>query len=165
MSPNQELQSLNPDTIIELFEVDLQIVQDVVLRFCNSQQSDDRPIVFDGQLYQAWPIEAEGFEISSQGSLPEPVISISNYQSALSALLLAYKPAGAKVTRRRIFARHLDGGSEPNPNAEFPRDIFVLDSWRENQLFCSFRLITELEYLRIHTPRRRVVSLRYGREE
>ncbi|MEO0826780.1 MAG: hypothetical protein AAFY67_14125, partial [Cyanobacteria bacterium J06642_9] len=81
-----------------------------------------------------------------------------------SALLLAYKPAGAKVTRRRIFAKHLDLGSSPNPAAEFPSDIFILDSWQENQLFCRFRLITELEYLRTNIPRRRVVALRYGEE-
>ena len=161
----QELQSLTQDAIVELFEVDISSNSvNETLRFCNSQQTDDRPIVFDGKLYQAWPIEAEGFEISSQGSLPEPVISISNYQSALSALLLAYKPAGAKVTRRRIFAKHLDSGSSPNPAAEFPPDIFILDSWQENQLFCRFRLITELEYLRINIPRRRVVALRYGEE-
>lgn len=163
MTAQQELRTLNHDSIIELFEIDLQpIGADLQFRFCNFDDANTASVALDGVTYSAWPIAAEGFKVSSKGSLPEPTITVSNYQSTITALLINYNPAGATVTRRRILAKHLDGGSAPNPNAQFPADEFILDSWSENELVCQFRLVTALEYLNLQLPKRRIISLRQG---
>jgi lambda family phage minor tail protein L len=158
---NQELGQLSHDAIIELFEVDLTPVgQPTVLRFCSEETAGGGSIILDGVTYEPWPIKAEGFEAVSKGSLPEPIISISNYLNSITALILAYTPQGAKVRRRRIFAKHLDTGVNPNPAAQFVPDEFILDSWTENALVVQFRLVTELEYLNLQIPKRRIVALR-----
>jgi len=75
------LQSAAPSQIIELFEVYLSANlhnTNEVLRFHPGTSVSSQNIVWAGVSYSRMPIEASGFEYNGQGSLPRPVIRISN---------------------------------------------------------------------------------------
>ena len=71
-------------------------------------------IVWDGNSYQRFPIEASGFAFQ-KGQLPRPKIAVSNATGLISAILLSVNKAtagndltGATVTRIRTLAKFLD---------------------------------------------------------
>ena len=93
-------------------------------------------IVWAGNTYQAFPVEAEGFEYNGSGQLPRPKIRVSNIMGTITAIMLTTPLEGAKVTRIRTMARYLDavnfpGGvnplGTPDPTASFPAEIFYID--------------------------------------
>jgi lambda family phage minor tail protein L len=173
--------SLSPSSLIHLFEFDLTSVvksigsslvddgEDVgisftddednsnILRFHNNIKVIDSYIFWQGKTYFPAPIQAEGFDISSRGTLPTPILRITAQKEeeieALSILRRAVHKygdiVGSKVTRIRTFAKYLDAKNfsdiseadstqgvypspfpdeyEPDPYAEFPRDVFYVE--------------------------------------
>jgi lambda family phage minor tail protein L len=126
-----------------------------------------QPIVWKGVEYQPAPVEASGFEISGQGQLPRPKLRVSNYLSAITALILEFGDlAGAKVTRRRTLKKYLDavnfsGGINPtaDPDAEFPDDVFFIDRKAlENRDVVEFELSSSLDLAGVRLPRRQVIQ-------
>jgi len=127
---NIELFSLNPSSLITLFEVDLseigfnrgvitqrEIDQEIktVFRLHNNIKLINSSIYWKGKEYQACPIQADGFEISARGTLPTPTLSISVSDEGIpyltqfkERLLVLGDLVGSKVTRIRTFAKYLD---------------------------------------------------------
>ena len=138
-----EATSLSPSSLIHLFEFDLTSVvksigsslvddgEDIgiafggadddvesanILRFHNNVKAINSYIFWQGKTYFPAPIQAEGFDISSRGTLPTPVLRITAQKEeeieALSILRRAVHKygdiIGAKVTRIRTFAKYLD---------------------------------------------------------
>ena len=176
-----QVTSLSPSSLIHLFEFDLTSVvksigsslvddgEDVgisftddednsnILRFHNNIKVIDSYIFWQGKTYFPAPIQAEGFDISSRGTLPTPILRITAQKEeeieALSILRRAVHKygdiVGSKVTRIRTFAKYLDAKNfsdiseadstqgvypspfpdeyEPDPYAEFPRDVFYVE--------------------------------------
>ena len=113
-----ELQDIAPSAIIELFE--LQLDTDIqgsntIYRFHagTNATGTNGNMVWAGNTYQAFPIEAEGFEYSGNGQLPRPKIRVSNILGTITAIILATPLEGAKVTRIRTMARYLDAVNFP----------------------------------------------------
>ena len=117
--PTSELQKINPSAIIELFE--LQLIasihgSDQLYRWhSGSNQNGNGEIVWQGNSYARFPVEAEGFEFTGKGQIPRPTITVSNVLSTLTTLIAsvnAFTPAndlnGAKLTRIRTTADNLD---------------------------------------------------------
>lgn len=113
----EDIQKLDPSARIELFELDLSQI---------SRSSSDRyyfhagtnqlngDIVWKGQTYTNYPVEATGFEMNAKGSLPRPTLKASNVSGLITALDAAYDGlVGAKVIRRRTLARYLDAVNFP----------------------------------------------------
>ena len=69
-------------------------------------------------VYSAVPIEADGFEVTTKGTLPRPSMKIANADGAITALLNAYNPLRAEVRRIRTCKKFLD-------SANFPTLFFV----------------------------------------
>jgi lambda family phage minor tail protein L len=121
-------------------------------------------VVFQGITYSAAPIEADGFELISKGTLPRPSMRIANTTGAISALLLAYNPLQAKVTRIRTCKKFLDavnfvGGVNPSadPTAKFEDQIWYIDRVsRENAQLVEFELISKLDLTNLQLPGRQV---------
>ena len=87
----EQLQSLEPSAIIELFELELtEAVNgvDLTLYYHAGTNELSSNIVFNGLTYVAAPIEIDGFEVSSKGTLPRPSMKIANVNSSISALIL-----------------------------------------------------------------------------
>lgn len=106
---NRELQSLSPSAFVELFELNLARVGGQIFRFCSNTNLLSSDIVWQGQTYVRLPIEVDGFDRTSNGALPRPVMRVSNLQGAMAALARENKYfLGCKLTRKRTFARFLD---------------------------------------------------------
>jgi len=175
-----ELQKPSPSQIIELFE--LEFSQSLhnssdIYRFHAGLNATGltQPVVFAGKTYAPFPIEAEGFEYNSKGTLPRPVIRVSNALSSISALLLSvnYKSpgndlCGAKLTRIRTLARFLDhanfaGGvnpyGQPDPEAIMPLEIYYVDrKVVENRTLVEFELASSFDLAGVRAPKRQCMS-------
>jgi phage-related protein len=133
--PVSALQEIAPGAIIELFELELNAAQHGVsetYRFhAGVKIGSNQNIVWAGNEYMRFPIDAEGFEYSGQGQLPRPKLRISNIFGTITALLLTLPNGleGAKVTRIRTLARYLDAVNFPPSNFLLLEDggMFLLE--------------------------------------
>lgn len=162
-----EIQKLAPSAIVVLYEVDATNIGGEVYRFHDGKNGVITDIVWQGNTYQAFPIEATGFEWNGKGQLPRPKLTISNVLGTVSALVKLYDDlAGCKVTRIRTLAKFLDAvnfpsGTNPtaDPTAEFARDIYFIDrKANENREIVEFELAAALDLAGVGLPRRQVVQ-------
>jgi phage-related protein len=118
--PVSDLQQIAPSAVIELFQLELNAAQHGVnetyyFHAGVNATGSNADIIWNGQAYLAFPIEATEFEYSGNGQLPRPKIRISNVLSTITALLLTLPDGleGAKFTRIRTLARYLDAANFP----------------------------------------------------
>ena len=173
--PVAELQKIAPSSIIELFVLELNLkvhgVTDVY-RFhagTNATGSNGN-VVWAGNTYQAFPIEAEGFEYSGNGQLPRPKIRVSNIMGTVTALILSLPSGleGAKVTRIRTLARYLDAvnfpGSvnpygTPDSTAQMPVEVFYIDRKSvENRDVVEYEMCASFDLVGVRSPKRQCIS-------
>ena len=168
------LQNTNPSAIIELFTLQLDNNlhgATTIYRFHNgSSLKDNGEIVWAGNSYQRFPIEAEGFAFQ-KGQLPRPTLTVSNALGTITAILLSVNTTtagndltGATVTRIRTLARFLDAVNFPgdiNPygtpdaTAEFPQEIYKIDrKSAENRDVVTFELASVFDLAGIRAPNR-----------
>ena len=206
-----ELSNLTPSSLVTLFEIDISniikandavslaseaiidsnipgFVKDNTLRFHNNIKVFNSEIQWQGKIYYPAPIDATGFENSSKGTLPTPILSISSQSkegmeqiSLLKYQLLKFGDIiGAKVTRHRTFAKYLDWnnfkfnpdtaklspnaqelpqGYEPDPNAELPLDIYYVErKTAENKSTIQYQLSSVLDLEGTKIPRRIIIA-------
>lgn len=118
-----DLQTPNPGSIIELFELQLfsniHGTNDAYRFHAGTSLIANGEVQWKGNSYLRFPIEADGFEYNGQGQLPRPKIRVSNVFGSITAILLGL-PNGleaAKVTRVRTLAKYLDAANFPAPGA------------------------------------------------
>ena len=135
--PHAELQKINPNSIIELFE--LELVEGLhyatgnpsnvptIYRFHSGGNIDTYAnIVWQSNTYERFPIEASGYEFAGEGKIPRPTLVMSNLGgitrlgSVLRVtdllitvnLITAHNDLlDAKVTRRTLTADALDASN------------------------------------------------------
>jgi lambda family phage minor tail protein L len=119
-------------------------------------------VFFGGQEYIAIPYKAEGFEIRNEGVLPNPTLTIGNIGLEFTSLVNSFDDLlGMTVYRRRVLARHLDSGSNPDVNARWPDETwFVQRKASESKLVVTFELSTPFDLDGLTLPKRR--ALRYA---
>jgi lambda family phage minor tail protein L len=172
--PVSDLQSVAPSAVIELFQLELNSAQHGVNETyyfhagVNATNSGD--IIWNGQAYLAFPIEATEFEYTGTGSLPRPKLRISNIYGTITGIILTLPNGleGAKVTRIRTLARYIDGVNfpggtnplgTPDPTAEFPREIYYIDrKASENRDLIEFELAAAFDLVGVRAPKRQCVS-------
>ena len=189
--PISELQSLNPSSLIELFT--LQLVEGThyatgnpdsvptIFRFhAGTSMNSNANIIWQGDTYQKFPIDAQGFEFSGKGQIPRPQLTMSNLGgitrsgSVLSVtdLLIIVNLTtphndllGATVTRLLVLASSLDNanfssGSNPfgTPNSnELPQEIYVIDrKMSKSRNLVSFELTASNDTQNKRVPARQV---------
>ena len=165
----EDVSTLAPDTIIELFEMRLVAAlhgSNDVYRWhngCNANVSGN--ITFASQTYTRQPIEADGFKYSSAGTLPRPTLTISNATGVMTTLLLLVNATttgndlgGAEVRRIRTLKKYLDGESGADPNARFPTEIWEVDrKSSENRTVVSFELSMKTDSPNKRVPQRQLI--------
>ena len=173
--PTSELQNINPSAILDLFVIELNVLlhgKNETFRFHAGTNQLNTSIVWQGDAYDKFPIQAEGFEYSGTGSLPRPTLTVSNVFGFVSALIIDTNNVtakndlqGAKFTRRRVLASSLDdvnflSGSNPfgTPNAnELPQEIYFIDRKTvENREFVQFECVSVLDLQGIRVPKRQI---------
>lgn len=167
-SIQEQIQKLDPSAIIELFQMQLTLaVNGIDITFYYHAGTNELigDVVFNSITYSAYPIQVEGFEISSQGALPRPKMRVSNITSAISALMLQYNVLNAKVTRIRTCVKFLDavnfsgGNPSADPTAKFTDEIWYVDRVSsENRDVVEFELTSKLDLINLVLPRRQVVE-------
>jgi len=208
-SLNFELSNLEPSSMVTLFEIDVSdlmrdkdiniqsdakhlgldenTVSDGILRFHNNIKVFNSYVVWQGKTYVPAPIQAEGFESSSRGTLPQPTLSISSQSETGNdqLALLKYEIRkigdliGAKVTRKRTFAKYLDSvnfgrnaeakigrnsnmlpdGYEPDPFAYLPSDVYFIERKQsENKTMLSYQLSSVLDLEGTKLPKRVILA-------
>jgi len=161
-----DVQRLEQDAIVTLFELDATRYGDGVLRFCNEPVDGQAP-VFNGYTYQVVPIAAEGFEWNGQGTLPRPTLTVTAMELAfLSLVISADDLVGAPVKRLRVYRRNLDDGTAPDPEALFPPDYYVIErKASQNRRRIQFELSVKMDQQGRMVPHRQVLrdtcTLRY----
>ena len=169
-----EGQKINPSAIIELFTLQLDTAlhgASTIYRFhAGSNLDANGEIVFAGNSYLRFPIEATGFAYQ-RGQLPRPKVIISNATGFMSAILDAVNDVtagndltGATFTRIRTMARFLDAVNfpgntnplgTPDPTAEFKRQIFIVDrKSAENREVVEFELAAAIDMAGVRAPKR-----------
>ena len=169
-----EVQKINPSAIIELFVLQLDTAlhgANTIYRYhAGSSYDANGEIVFAGNSYLRFPIEATGFAYQ-RGQLPRPKLRVSNATGLISSILVSVNQVtagndltGATFTRIRTMARFLDavnfpGNSNPlgtpDPTAEFKRQIFIVDrKSAENREVVEFELAASTDMAGVRAPKR-----------
>ena len=109
----QDIHGFEPGAVIELFELDLSTGSasstEPVFRWHSGINENMQEIVWQGNRYAAFPIEADGFEFSGKGAIPRPTLTVANITSMLTQVINSYDDlVGSKVTRKKTFAKYLD---------------------------------------------------------
>lgn len=167
MSIAAELTKLQHSAIVELFVLDAEVLGGGVFRFHNNTNALHQPVVWRGETYTPFSIQAEGFEISGDGPLPRPKARVSNHLGLIGALNRDYRNLlGASLVRRRTLARFLDAVNFPegvnptaDPTAGYPDDLWVIDrkSFQDNRV-CEYELASPLDVAGVKLPRRPVIA-------
>jgi len=171
-SHNSALLDLEPDTLIELYELDLG-EQDGLYRFHPGKNNLKNIMLRDKngvlQTYFPIPIEASGFESRGDGQLPRPKMIIANPQGVITdAIKRRSDLVGNTVIRKRIFLKFLDNENFPNnfnpfaipdPESRFDDDIFSINrKINENKYYIEFELVSPLELEDVKIPARNMIA-------
>lgn len=167
MSIAEEIQKLDPSTIITLYEIDATPLGADLYRLHSGTNELNGDIVWQGNTYSAFPIEGNGFDLSTDGKLPRPKLLLANVTSLFSGLLKQYDDfIGVQVKRHRTFVKYLDavnfiGGVNPtaDPAVYFPSDIYFIDrKSAENRAVLEFELASSIDLGGVKLPRRQAIQ-------
>jgi len=180
-----EIHKFKPDDIVILFDLDMRDIGGDIFRFTPEIGSENillqedgttflledgvtevaleniepLPIHWRSNPYYPVPAKAEGFELSSGGQFPRPIISVSNALNTLRSEMIAYNNlVGATLTRWRTFAKHLDNGRDPDPDVYFPPDVYKIDrKVNDGPFMVEFELATAIDQEGTMLPRRQIL--------
>lgn len=153
---NIESQSLNPSSLITLYELDCSSIGAGIYHFCSEKEVGGSSISFNNVFYQQIDLKAEGFEWTSDGTLPRPKLSVSTINSTFYSLVVATTGAqGCVLKRTRTFAKFLDSGEYGSQHLSFPVDVYIIDrilSFTKNSI--EWELITPMDIPNAKIPSR-----------
>lgn len=162
MTTSADAQLLNPGALVTLFTLDATDIGGDIARF---HQHFNAEIVWQGNTFVAFPVEAEGFGRTSDQQ-PTPRLRVGNVNGAITELCQEFQDlVGATIMRQRVFAKYLDAINFPdgNPSAD-PTEEFPVERWfierksAENQRFVEFELSSCLDFNGVKLPRRQIIA-------
>lgn len=169
---NTSILDLEPDTIIELYELDLGET-DGIYRFHPGKNNKKNIMLTDEsgvlQTYYPLPIQTDGFESKGDGSLPRPKILFANPNGVISdAIKNRNDLIGNFLVRKRIFLKFLDNENFPDnynpfaipdPESRFDDDTYIINrKVQENKFYVEFELISPLEFEDVKVPSRLMIA-------
>lgn len=163
----KDIQQLDPGALVTVFELDLTDRGGGYFRFHAGSNELGTDIVWQGNTYTRFPIEADGFEIRGSGTMPRPKVKVANITGMMGAVARDYDDlVGAKLTRKRTLARYLDavnfeGGVNPDadPNQHFPDDLwFIEQKTLENRFMVEWVLASAFDLQGVMLPNRQVIQ-------
>lgn len=164
---SSDIQKLNPGQIVDLFELDAASLGGSKLLWHNGVNSLSNDVVWQGQTYSRFPVEASGFERSGSGAAPRPMLRVANVTGLMGAMARELGDlCGATVVRRRTFSKYLDavnfpGGVNPqaDPNVGFPKEVWTVDrKSAENGVYVEFELASAFDVQGVFLPRRQCIQ-------
>ncbi len=166
MTIQAEIQSLAPSSLIELFVLDLTKQSGPIFYWHCGTNGLNQPVVWNGQTYNPFPVQADGFKQTGVGALPRPRLRVSNVGGVLAAYSRQYADfAGCKLTRIRTFARFLDavnfagGNPTADPTQQLPQEIWFVDrKVAEDAGVIEYELASALDMVAVFLPRRQYIQ-------
>lgn len=162
-----DTKSFSPSALIDLYELDATMLGGDKTYFHAGVNGLEQNIVWQGIAYTRYPILVEGFEKTTKGTLPRPTIKVANISGLMSAYAKQYSDLiGAKVTRRRTFAKYLDpinftNGINPtaDPNVSFPDEVWYVDrKSAQTPIFLEYELAASFDIVGVMLPRRQCIQ-------
>jgi lambda family phage minor tail protein L len=123
-------------------------------------------ITWQGRDYFPWPLEATGFQRTTERP-PTPTLAVSNINGSITSLCLMYEDlVGAVLTVKSTLAKYLDavnfpGGVNPtaSPTEEFPDEIWYIERKEsEDRQTVKWNLSSALDFNGVQLPRRLIVA-------
>jgi len=159
LSVNQDLTKQTADALIHLFEIDASApeIGGELIYLSPQIETNGGAVTWRGQTYQPYPISMDDVEYEGKGMANRPRLSIGNVNGFFSAYNLTYQDMlGAKVTRRRVLSKYLDGHPSANTSGGLPDDVFYIDmKVGENKNVVTYELGSayDLDGLKLPIPR------------
>lgn len=126
-SVHSEAVKLDPSALVSLFQLDTTVIGGPVYHFTTETRAG-ATISFGSVTFTAVPIQITGMEISGQGALQTPTLTITNTDGLIQEVVNTWGDLETcKLTRWRTFARFLDGGENPDPSAFYGPDVYEID--------------------------------------
>ncbi len=114
-------------TEVTLYELDLTEFGLGVIRIVPATAPGDTIVSFGGEEYAPHVVKSDGWETTTNGSLPRPVFTVANLDNTFTALVEQNDDLhGAKIARIRTYGRYLDGAPEADGNSHKPIDRYEL---------------------------------------
>ncbi len=156
---SQTAQGLVSDDIIHLYELDASVIGGGIYRFTSSA-FEEAPVSFGGNVYAPTPIETDGWEMSSQGTMPRPTLKVANVSGVLSAVVNEFGDlVGATFRRIRTFRRFLDGMEDADPDAHFPIDVYRIEQkTNQDRVYIEWTLAAAIDQQGRKLPGRQVIQ-------
>ena len=119
----------------------------------------DNAIYWGGQPYVPIPMDAQGFEMNTKGTIPQPSVTMSNLFGAGNLLVDDYDGlVGALLVRIMTLHRFLDDGNTPDGNAYITRDKFaVAQKTSHTAVSIVFKLAALWDLEGTQLPRRQIL--------
>jgi lambda family phage minor tail protein L len=161
------LTQLRHDAIIEMFVLDATVLGGGITRFHASTNGLRQQLVWQGQAYQPFPIEAEGFARTSSGTMPRPRLRVANINGLIGLMVLELGGLkGATLIRKQALRKHLDavnfpGGVNPgaDPSAHYPDERWLIDrTAKRDRYMVEFELGSPFDVAGVKLPRRQVLA-------
>lgn len=152
----------NPDELVELLQIDCSVLSDAnglagpVFHIAPYPMDIPSPgdIVFGGVVFIAIPLSVSGFLADSQGTQPQPKLTVTNLGGIFSAAIEQYNDLkGSIVTRTRTYKRYLDGGIEADSSIYMNPDVYLIDQKSsEDNTLIEFQLATAIDQQGVMLP-------------
>ncbi|CDH01588.1 phage minor tail protein L [Xenorhabdus bovienii] len=114
-----EVTELSQNAILNLYEIDLTAFGGDIYRFHDGLNGKLEPVAWQGMRYEAYPVEASGFEMNSKGPSARPKMIFANINGFITAINQDFNDAlGAVVTRHQVPEIYLDAVNFPNGNPQ-----------------------------------------------
>jgi lambda family phage minor tail protein L len=165
--PLTQIQSLSPTAVVELFVLDATACGGTVYRFHAGTNALGTSVVWQGQTFSPFPIQAEGFEWSSKGTLPRPKLRVAAMDGLVGGLVRDLEDlVGASVILKRTFAKYLDavnftGGvnATADPTACWHDEPWVIErKTLESAEVIEFELVSPMDVQNAMIPKRRITA-------
>lgn len=162
-----EMQSLAPTALIELFILDMTNLPNGDKSYWHAGTNKlTQPIVWQGQQYLPLPIEAEGFDINTDGTTPRPKVRVANIEGLFSAEVRNNDDlVNCKIIRKRTHARFLDavnfpnGNPEANPHENYPDQLWYINrKTNETKYMIEWELVSAFDLRNATIPARQVLQ-------
>lgn len=158
-----DAQQLEPGGRITVYELDCSSFGADQLFFHQHLQSG--VIWWQGQEYGAWPIEASGFERTSDQP-PMPRLMVGNLDGRIGYMCRLFGDlAGARVIRRQTLVKYLDAANFPegnplaDPGEHFPDEIWFIErKVSETAEMVEFELTTAIDLNGEQLPGRQIIA-------
>lgn len=158
---NSEFQKLNQSSAwVELYKIDLTAFGGTIFHFCNQLNRTGGFVSFGNVPYMAMPIMIEGWGSNLTGTSAKPTLSASNLGKVLQAAVITQGDmVGARIERLRTYAKFLDDGDTPNPEAFIGPDVMYIEQkTMHSRKMLQFQLCSVLDRMGMRLPRRQILK-------